>query len=122
MDEKSSRRPLLWVGSAKRDFKKFPVPVQKDMGVALFIVQLGGTPPSAKPWKGLGPGVYELIEDHRGDTYRAVYTVWIEDSIHVLHAFQKKSKAGIKTPKADVDLIERRLKTALKRHHDDRKE
>ena len=66
------RRPLFWEGSAKRDFKQFPVAVQKDMGVALFVVQLGGTPPSAKPWKGSGPGVYELIEDHRGDTYRAV--------------------------------------------------
>jgi len=89
------------------------------MGVALFIVQLGGTPPAAKPWKGLGPGVYELIEDHRGDTYRAVYTVRIADSIHVLHAFQKKSKSGIKTPKADVDLIERRLKAVLERYRDD---
>jgi phage-related protein len=68
------RRPLFWEGSAKRDFKQFPVAVQKDMGVALFVVQLGGTPPSAKPWKGSGPGVHELIEDHRGDTYRTVYT------------------------------------------------
>src|SRR5438105_2232792 len=69
------RRPLVWEGSAKRDFKQFPVPVQKDLGVALFVVQLGGTPPSAKPWKGQGAGIYELVEDHRGDTYRAVYTV-----------------------------------------------
>src|SRR5215470_14767728 len=67
-DEESVRRPLFWEGSAKRDFKRFPKPVQKDMGVALFVVQLGGTPPSAKPWKGLGSGVYELVEDHRGDT------------------------------------------------------
>ena len=91
------------------------------MGVALFVVQLGGTPPSAKPWKGSGPGVYELIEDHRGDTYRAVYTVRIAQSIHVLHAFQKKSKSGIKTPKTDVDMIERRLKAVLDRHGNDRK-
>ena len=88
------------------------------MGVALFVVQLGGKPMSAKPWKGLGSGVYELIEDHRGDTYRAVYTVRIADSIHVLHAFQKKSKSGIKTPKADVHLIERRLKSVLERYRD----
>ena len=113
------RRPLFWQGSAKKDFKAFPTDVQKDMGVALFVVQLGGTPPSAKPWKGLGSGVYELIEDHRGDTYRAVYTVRIADSVHVLHAFQKKSKSGIKTPKADVDLIERRLKAVLEHYHDD---
>jgi phage-related protein len=71
------RRPLFWEGSAKRDFKQFPEAVQKDMGVALFVAQLGGTPPSAKPWKGLGPGVFELVEDHRGDTYRAVYLVRI---------------------------------------------
>ena len=115
------RRPLFWEGSAKRDFKQFPVAVQKDMGVALFVVQLGGTPPSAKPWKGAGPGVYELIDDHRGDTYRAVYTVRIAQSIHVLHAFQKKSTSGIKTPKTDVDVIERRLKAVLERHSDDRK-
>jgi phage-related protein len=119
MDEKQVRRPLFWEGSAKRDFKKFPTAVQKDMGVALFIVQLGGTPPAAKPWKGLGPGVYELIEDHRGDTYRAAYTVRIADRVHVLHAFQKKSKSGIKTPKVDVELIKRRLKTVLERYRED---
>lgn len=119
MNEKSGRRPLFWEGSAKRDFTQFPTAVQKDMGVALFVVQIGGTPPSAKPWKGLGPGIYELIEDHRGDTYRAVYTVRIAESIHVLHAFQKKSKSGIKTPKVDVDLIEQRLKAVLKRYRND---
>jgi len=115
MDGKQGRRPLFWEGSAKRDFKQFPTAVQKDMGVALFVVQLGGTPPAAKPWKGLGPGVYELIEDHRGDTYRAAYTVRIADRVHVLHAFQKKSKSGIKTPRADVELIKRRMKTVLER-------
>ena len=108
------RRPLFWAGSAKRDFKRFPTAVQKDLGVALFVVQLGGTPPSAKPWKGLGSGVYELIEDHRGDTYRAVYTVRIADTVHVLHAFQKKSKKGIATPKVELDLIERRLKDLIR--------
>jgi phage-related protein len=110
---KMGRRPLFWEGSAKRDFKQFPEAVQKDMGVALFVAQLGGTPPSAKPWKGLGPGVFELVEDHRGDTYRAVYLVRIAGRVHVLHAFQKKSKSGIKTPRADVELVETRLKTVL---------
>lgn len=113
---KPSRQPLFWEGSAKRDFKAFPEAVQKDMGVALFVVQLGGTPPSAKPWKGLGPGVFELIDDHRGDTYRAVYTVRIADSVHVLHAFQKKSTSGIGTPRADVALIERRHKAVVRRY------
>ena len=64
MSEK--RRPLFWEGSSKKDFKGFPVPVQKDMGVALFIAQLGQSAASAMPWKGLGSGVYELVEDHRG--------------------------------------------------------
>ena len=110
------RRPLFWEGSAKKDFKEFPIPVQKDMGVALFVVQLGRTPDSSKPWKGLGSGVYELVEDHRGDTFRAVYTVRVGDAIHVLHAFQKKSKSGISTPQPDVNLIEKRLKAVLARH------
>jgi len=110
------RRPLFWEGSSKKDFKAFPVPVQKDMGVALFVVQLGKMPGAAKPWKGLGPGVYELVEDHRGDTFRAVYVVKVGDAVHVLHAFQKKSKSGIATPLTDVALVERRLKAVLARH------
>ncbi len=114
MNEK--RKLLYWEGSSKKDFKEFPVPVQKDMGVALFVVQLGKTPQSAKPWKGLGPGVYELIEDHRGDTFRTVYTVRIGDAVHVLHAFQKKSKSGIATSQPDVELIQKRLKAVLARY------
>lgn len=110
------RKLLYWEGSSKKDFKEFPIDVQKDMGVALFIVQLGSTPDSAKPWKGLGSRVYELVEDHRGDTFRALYAVRVGDAVHVLHAFQKKSKSGIATPQPDVDLIERRLKAVLARH------
>ncbi len=107
------RKILYWEGSSKKDFKAFPIDVQKDMGVGLFVVQLGGTPDSSKPWKGLGPGVYELVEDRRGDTFRAVYTVRVGDAVHVLHAFQKKYKSGIATPRPDVKLIERRLKAVL---------
>ncbi|MBK6745260.1 type II toxin-antitoxin system RelE/ParE family toxin [Ottowia sp.] len=110
------RKLLYWEGSSKKDFKEFPIDVQKDMGVALFIVQLGCTPDSAKPWKGLSSGVYELVEDHRGDAFRAVYTVKVGDAVHVLHAFQKKSKSGIATPQQDVELIEKRLKAVLARH------
>lgn len=110
------RKFLFWEGSSKKDFKAFPLDVQKDMGVALFIVQSGGSPDSAKQWKGLGSGVYELVEDHRGDTFRAVYTVKVADTVHVLHAFQKKSKSGIATPQPDVNLIEQRLKTVLARY------
>lgn len=116
MTDAGQRRPLYWEGSSKKGFKEFPVEVQKDMGVALFVVQIGGMPPSAKPWKGLGPGVYELVDDHRGDTYRAVYTVRIRDIVHVLHAFQKKSKSGIGTAQQDVNLIARRLSSVLTRY------
>ena len=110
------RKPLVWEGSSKKDFKEFPIPTQKDMGVALFVVQLGGMPDSSKPWKGLGSGIYELVGDYRGDTFRAVYTVRVGETIHVLHAFQKKSKSGISTPLPDVQLIEKRLKAVLARH------
>ena len=113
---KELRRLLFWEGSSKKDFKEFPVPVQKDLGVAQFVAQLGQTAASAKVWKGLGSGVYELVEDHRGDTFRAVYVVQVADAVHVLHAFQKKSKTGIATPQPDVDLVEQRLKTVLARY------
>lgn len=115
------RRPLYWEGSSRKDFKDFPIPVQKDMGVTLFIVQLGGMPESAKPWKGPRSGVYELVEDHRGDAFRAVYTVQIGDAVHVLHAFQKKSKSGIATPRPDVELIEKRSKAVLTRYEASRR-
>lgn len=115
------RRPLFWEGSSKKDFKEFPVPLQKDMGVALFVAQLGRSPSSSKPWKGLGSGVYELVEDHRGDTFRAVYVVQVADTVHVLHAFQKKSKSGIATPQPDVELVEKRLKAVLARYGLDRR-
>lgn len=110
------RKVLYWEGSSRKSFKEFPVNVQKDMGVALFVVQLGGKPHSAKAWKGLGTGVYELVEDYRGDTFRAVYTVRLGNAVHVLHAFQKKSKSGIATPRPDVELIEKRLKAVLSRY------
>lgn len=93
------------------DLKKFPRAVQRDIGLALFRVQLGDTPRKAKPLKGV-PGVHEIRSDFRNDTFRAVYTVKLGAKVYVLHAFQKKSKSGIATPKADMDLIRRRLKTA----------
>jgi phage-related protein len=82
------------------------------MGYALGLAQLGGKHPHAKPWKGEGGGVFEIVEDHRGDTFRAVYTVRFADVVYVLHAFQKKSKTGIKTPQEDVSLVAERLKRA----------
>jgi phage-related protein len=103
-------KPLHWVGSAKRDFLAFPAPVQSDMGYALGLAQLGGKHPHAKPWKGEGPGVFEVVENHDGDTYRALYTVRFEGTIYVLHAFQKKSPSGIRTGAPDIALIRERLK------------
>ncbi len=79
---------------------------------ALGVAQFGGKHPDAKPWKGDGAGVFEVVEDRRGDTFRAVYTVRFEGAVYVLHAFQKKSKTGIKTPKTDQDLIASRLRDA----------
>ena len=83
-----------------------------DFGYALGVVQQGGIPPSAKPWKGEGPGVLELVESFRTDTWRVVYTVRFEEAIYVLHCFQKKSPSGARTAKTDVDLIHERLKAA----------
>jgi len=107
-----NEKPLHWVGSSKRDFLGFPEEVVDNVGYALGAVQLGGHPASAKPWKGLGPGVLEIVESDRSGTYRAVYTVRFRKAVYVLHAFQKKSPSGIRTAKIDVDLVEKRLKTA----------
>jgi phage-related protein len=100
------------VGSSKEDLLAFPEPVQDEIGTALSVAQFGGKHPSAKPWRGEGPGVFEVVEDHRGNTYRAVYTVRFEGAVYVLHAFQKKSPTGIRTSKRDVELIARRLNEA----------
>lgn len=108
----SQEKPLHWVGSAKKDLMAFPGEAVDDFGYALGVVQLGGIPPSAKPWKGEGPGVFEIVEDHRGDTYRVAYTVRFAKAVYVLHCFQKKAPSGIRTAKSDVDLIHERLKTA----------
>jgi len=107
-------KPLHWVSSSKRDFLGFPAPVKDDMGNALGIAQFGGTAPMAKPGKGLGPGVLEIVESHEGNAYRTVYAVRFEKAIYVLHAFQKKSPQGIRTAKRDVDLVAARLKVAAK--------
>ena len=114
----ADEKPLHWVGSAKRDFLNFPTSVKDDMGNALGIAQFGGTAPTVKPWKGLGPGVLEVVESHDGNAYRAVYTVRFEKAVYVLHAFQKKSPSGIRTAKRDVDLVSERLKTAERDHEE----
>jgi phage-related protein len=106
-------KPLEWISSSLSDLRKFPEEVQKVMGFALYLAQLGKKHQDAKPLKGFkGSGVLEVVDDFDGDTYRAVYTVKFEGIIYVLHAFQKKSKQGIATPKQDIELIEARLKRA----------
>jgi phage-related protein len=108
----SGEKPVEWVGSSKRDFLEFPKPVIGEMGNALGVAQFGGKHPSAKPWKGLGSGIFEIVEDYDGDTYRAIYTVRFREAVYVLHAFQKKSPKGIRTARGDVELVEQRLKAA----------
>src|ERR1700694_2732045 len=101
---------LVWVGSSRRDLKAFPEEVKDAIGYALFEAQVGRKSPSAKPLAGFGgAGVLEIVEDFQTNTYRAVYTVKFAERVYVLHAFQKKSKKGIATPKADVDLIKKRF-------------
>ena len=108
----AGEKPLDWVGSAKEDLLSFPVPVRREIGNALGLAQFGGKHPKAKPWKGEGPGVFEMVDDFDGDTYRAVYTVRLRQVVYVLHAFQKKSPRGKRTARTDVELIKRRLKAA----------
>ena len=111
-----SEKPLHWVGSAKKDLLTLPGDVVNDFGYALGAVQMGATPPQSKPWKGEGSGVLELVENHRGDTFRAVYAVRFSEAVYVLHCFQKKSPSGIRTAQSDIDLIHERLKLAQQHH------
>ena len=105
-------KPLYWVASSLNDLRAFPEKVQRKIGAALSVAQFGGKHPSAKPWKGAGSVVFEIVGDYRSDAYRAVYTVKFADAVYVLHAFQKKSPSGIRTPRRDVELIAQRLKQA----------
>ena len=106
-------KELEWIASSRKDMQALPRFVQRVFGYALYAAQLGEKPPEAKPLKGFGgSGVLELVEVHRGDTFRAVYTVRFPTKVYVLHVFQKKAKQGIATPKHDLDLIRARLKQA----------
>jgi phage-related protein len=107
-------KPLLWVGSSKKDLQAMPDEVQDSFGYALHLAQTGAKHAHAKPLKGFGSaGVLEVVESEAGSTYRAVYTVKVAAAVYVLHCFQKKSTSGIATPKPDLDLIRDRLKAAL---------
>ena len=109
----SPLKPVVWLGDSLRALKAFPASVKDEVGYALYLAQRGGKHVTAKPLKGLGSGVLEVVSDHRTGTFRAVYTVRLADRVFVLHAFQKKSRHWIATPQGDIDLIKRRLKQAI---------
>lgn len=110
---KQEERPLEWIGSSHKDLMQLPADVRKSVGFALHFAQHGEQHPASKVLKGFGgAGVLEVVENDVGGTYRAVYTVRFEEAVFVLHCFQKKSKSGIATPKADMDVVRARLKTA----------
>lgn len=112
-------KELVWIASSRKDMQDLPRSVQRTFGYALYAAQSGEKPPEAKSLKGFGgAGVLELVEDYRGDTYRAVYTVRFAATIYVLHVFQKNAKHGAETPKHDLDLIRERLKQAERLYED----
>ena len=110
-------KPVFWVGSSREDLRNFPRDVQQAVGFALWQAQMGGKHVHAKVLKGFGgAGTLEIVEDHDGSTFRAVYTVRFSRAVYVLHTFQKKSKTGIKTPATEREMIRRRLKVAEEHH------
>lgn len=111
--ERKSLKSLRWMGSSLKDLKSFPVEVRSAAGYALYAAQSGDTDPSAKPMKGFGgTKVMEIVSPFGGDTWRITYTAHFRDIVYVLHAFQKKSKSGISTPKREIELIYQRLAAA----------
>lgn len=113
----SGLRPVLWVGLSQRDLRRFPTAVRRIMGFALYLAQHGQKHPNARPLIGFGgASVLEIVEEHDGDAYRGVYTVLFAEAVYVLHAFQKKSKRGAKTPLAEIALIRERLRRARAHH------
>jgi phage-related protein len=111
--QQSAEKPLVWIGSSKRDLMNLPLDVRKFFGHALDFAQRGEQHDAVKVLKGFGgAGVLEVVESDVGGTYRTVYTIKFKEAVFVLHVFQKKSKSGIATPKPDMDLIYTRLKVA----------
>jgi len=106
-------KPVIWVGSSRKDLREFPESVRDHMGYALYVAQRGGKHRDAKALSGFGgAGVVEIVTDYRSDTFRAVYTLRYAGTVYVLHAFQKKSKTGRATPRRDNELIKQRLREA----------
>jgi phage-related protein len=110
-------KKLYWIGSSLDDLKRFPQAVRQIAGYGLYLAQQGDKHPDAKPLRGFaGTGTLEVVVDRQGDTYRAVYTVSFEEVVYVLHAFQKKSKRGIATPKREIEQIKNRLRRATEHY------
>jgi phage-related protein len=110
-------KPLRWVGSSKADLDAFPGPARREAGYGLYLAQIGTKAVKAKPLKGFGgAGVLEVIADHDGNAYRAVYTVKFAEAVYVLHAFQKKSKKGTATPRSHLQVVRQRLTQATEQH------
>ena len=105
-------RPVVWLGNSRRNIQAFPSDARRIIGGELQLMQYGGMPKDAKPFRGIGSGVIEIAIRHDGEAYRTVVALQLGRNIYVLHAFQKKSKKGIATPKQDVDLIKQRYKEA----------
>ena len=103
-------RSINWLKAARKDFEKFPAEVQLDMMGALTVAAEGEKADTAKPFKGVDGGIFEIAVKHRGNAFRAIYAVRIDDDVWVIDAFQKKSKTGIKMPQMDVDRIKERIK------------
>lgn len=103
-------RPVRWINAARKEFEKFPAAAQEQINLALTVAAEGGMAGIAKPFKGVGGGVFEVALKHRGDAFRVIYTVEFAVEIIAVDAFQKKSKSGTKTPQQDVDRIKQRLK------------
>jgi phage-related protein len=114
--EKLAPKPLIWIGDSLETTRGFPAAVKDEIGFALYQAQSGNKHVKAKLLKGISSGVLEVVSDHRGDTFRAVYTVRLAGRVYVLHAFQKKSKMGIATPKSEIELVKQRLKRAIELH------
>jgi len=113
MTEARPLKPVIWVGSSRRDLRQFPAPVQDYIGYALYVAQRVGKHRDAKVLSGFGgAGVLEIVEGHRGDTFRAVDTLRYAGTVYVLHVFQKKSKVGRETPRREMELIKQRLREA----------
>jgi phage-related protein len=124
MANPSQPKPLFWIASTRDDLREFPNEVRQIIGYGLYLAQMGDKHLNAKPLKGFGgAGTLEIVADHDGDTYRAVYTVRFADAVYALHVFQKKSRRGVATPKREIERIRGRLRQAQahyetwRRHH-----